>query len=144
MAKKPDEQIIEKKQGGTGAFGLYFDVVVYNQETGVLTRQERFFLHDNVMCRYQRVFGNKRAAWKARAFPSVEEARAWLRTYTANLEASTTYGVEMQFKPLVIELTTTDVEALGKVTPPYARFAGTLACEKVTGKIDDEKWRPAK
>lgn len=143
MSKTPDSTIVPKKgESGADAYGLYIDYVVYSAESGRLIRQERYFLADNLLCKYVRERGNARAAWRAFPLPNHDDARDLLIRNIERYKASPELGVEMRHKPLVVELSPTDCECVKKHEPPYARFDGNRIIERALGKLDDETWTP--
>jgi hypothetical protein len=139
----PATMITKRSGEGTGAFGLFVNFVVYNAEGGELIREERYFLADKILCKYVRLYGNARAAWRAFPLPTHDDARKLLmrniQKYATNLAGE---RVEMVNMPLVVELTGTDLAAMEKHQPPYARFTATDATVKAVGKIDDATWKP--
>lgn len=137
------EIVTRRNDGGTNAFGIYVDYIVYSKTTKNLLRQERFFLAQNMLCKYVRQAGNKRAAWRSFPLPSHDEARKLLiRNLNRYNKDDAMFGVEMLHEPVLVELATTDIEAIKKSEPPYARFDGTRVVEKHVGKIDDATWAP--
>jgi hypothetical protein len=137
-----DPQIVNKRSDGIDAYGLYVDYIVYSAGSGRLIQQERYFLVDNLLCKYVRTRGNKRAAWRSFPLPTHDEGRALLRKNVNRYLVSASYGIEMVYKPLLVELTSTDMDAVKKNEAPGARFDGTRVSEKMAGKIDDETWSP--
>lgn len=139
--KKKDPQIIRKRSGGVDAYGLYMDIIVYNQSTHMLVRQERFFIVNRMLCRYTRTAGYKRAGWKATIHETGNDAVKWLTDHLKDLEQGA-WGVEMLGLPYLVELTAADVGAIKKGEAPYARFAGTVALDASVGKVNDDTWTP--
>jgi hypothetical protein len=132
-----DPQIITRRDG-VDAYGLYLDYVMYNPDNGQLQQQLRYFLADNILSKYARVSGTKRAAWNTYTCGSHEAAKEMLAKAIEALPVNT---VEIH-TPLIVELTGSEVAASTKGEAPAARFAGTAAVQAATGKIDDTTWRP--
>lgn len=150
-----DPYIIRKREGrdGVDAFGLYVDYVLYRIDPDIptapaLLAQERFFLVSNMLCSYHRKRGNSRASWKMYKCVDHDAARARMLKRMAQFDKTIdphrhkNIELKLTHEPLLIELSITDVEALKKGETPYARFTGTLATEKATGKINDTTWKP--
>lgn len=134
----PDNQIISKRDG-VGAYGLYVDYVIYSSgDPANLLRQERRFLVQNLLCVYSRTSGDKRAAWRVYSFPDHDNAR---KALTDNMERHKD-RTEVQYQPLLVEMTESDMDAIAKGETPYGRFGGVVATEKAVGKIDDKTWHP--
>lgn len=135
-----DPNVILRRGGaGTNSYGLYVDFVVYAKSTGAMVRQERYFIAGAQLCKYMRPKGNKRAAWRSFPLPNHEEARTVLIRNLARYKDSSVYGIEMVHVPMLIELTSVDIDALKKNEAPAARHEGSRATEKAVGKLDDEK-----
>lgn len=132
--------VLRRSNAGVGAFGLYVDYIVYERVTGKLARQERFFLVGHLLCKYVRTSGNSRAAWKAFPLPDHGEARALLLRNLSRYEKDVMHDVQMVHRPLVVELTSVDIDAIKKHEPPMARHEGGRVTERAVGKIDDETW----
>jgi hypothetical protein len=140
---KDDRSVVLKKNGGTGAFGFYVDYILYAKSTNKLIRQDRFFLAENLLCRYSRKAGEKRAAWRAENYAAPAAARAALIKEVEHRGSYSGYGgLEIVHQPLVIELTVADLEAIRNGGMPEARFTGTITVEKAVGKVDDVTWAP--
>lgn len=125
------------KRDGVNAYGLYFDYVIYHPGNLTLLRQERRFLVKNLLCVYGRMAGDKRAAWRVYPYATHDAARDAL---VKHLERITVAAVLLH-KPLLVEMTASDMEAVNKGEAPYGRFGGVVATEKAIGKIDDITWR---
>lgn len=138
-----DPQVVLRRGGaGTNAFGLYLDYVVFDPTNGSFVRQERYFLVDNMLCKYIRTKGNKRAAWKPFPLPDHDEARRLLeRNLKRYQRESDTVSIEMQHVPLLVELSSVDIAAIKKQESPMARHEGTRVTEKAVGKVDDDTWK---
>src|SRR5690606_2127401 len=109
------EIVTRRNDGGTNAFGIYVDYIVYSKTAKKLLRQERFFLAQNMLCKYVRQAGNKRAAWRSFPLPSHDEARKLLiRNLNRYNKDDAMFGVEMLHEPVLVELATTDIEAIKK------------------------------
>jgi hypothetical protein len=138
-----DPQIVRRRENGVGAYGLYVAYVVYSTDTQKLLREDRYFLYDRMLVRYSRKNGDKRAAWRARQYEDFDKAQKEL---TQEIERRATYedfvALELIHTPLLVELTEADIEAVAQGEAPTARHEGTRVTEKVTGKIDDETWKP--
>jgi hypothetical protein len=138
-----DDPSVVRRRDGVGAYGLYVAYVVYSTKTNKLLREDRFFLYDRMLVRYSRKTGEKRAAWRARQYPDHVRAKKEL---VEQIELRSTYegfvALEIVHMPLLIELTEADIEAVAQGEAPVARHEGARISEKVTGKIDDEIWKP--
>jgi hypothetical protein len=137
-----DPQLVPRREGdGTDAYGLFLDFIVY--DASGLLRQERYFLADNILCKYVRQKGNARAAWRPFPLPSHDDARTLLlRNVMQYGKEDKGERIEMVHQPLIVELTPTDIDALKRHEAPGARFAATDAITKAAGKIDDATWAP--
>ena len=89
--------------------------------------------------------GEKRAAWRERVYDTVEETRQELQdeiARRANLASLVALEV-VNGAPLLIELTTEDIESVIQEQAPKARHEGSRIIERLNGgKIDDETWAP--
>lgn len=138
LSKDP-QVILRRGKTGTGAFGLYIDLAVFSLATGRLARQERFFLAGKQLCKYSRPRGKKRASWRSFPLTTHGDARDVLLKNLRRYEGSSVMGVQLLHTPLLVELTSVDVDALSKSEAPAARHEGKRAVEKAIGKLDDER-----
>ena len=132
------EQVINKKDG-VDTYALYLDYVWFSTVDGGLLREERRLLVKNLVCFYSRAKGDKRASWKVAKYDDHDQAREALMKNLGR-EVSNC-GVQLIGKPLIVELTTTDVEAVEKNEAPYTRHTGNSVIERECGKIDDDEWK---
>lgn len=135
MTDTPTTESIERvsRTNGVGTYGLSVDYVVVDKD-GRLVRQERRFLAMNMLCRYSRTNGMKRASWKGATFPTHTDARAAMLTDVAEDNSTSV----MVAAPVAVELTAADVDQIKKGEMPHSRHSGVVATEKVAGKVDDE------
>lgn len=138
LTKDPNA-VLRRGGTGTNSYGLYIDFAVFSKSTGKLHHQERYFVAGSQICKYLRNRGNKRAAWRAFPLPSHDDARNVLMRNLKRYADSTIYGVELLSAPMLVELTTIDVQAIEKGEAPPARNEGSRATEKAVGKLDDER-----
>ena len=132
-----DPQIINRRDG-LDAFGIFVNYVMHHPETGELQQEFRYFVANDIVCKYARLKGNKRAAWNTY---KVADHAAALEMLHKAVEALPENTVQLHL-PLIVELTEADLDNLLKAEAPVARFAGSDAVQKVLGKIDDDTWVP--
>ena len=137
MTSTPDPNVILRRDG-LDAYGIFLNYVMYEQSTGVLEQEFRYFVANNIFCKYARMSGNKRAAWNTYKAADHDAALNMLRDSIAALPVN----CEQMHDALIVELTEADLDNLIKAEAPVARFAGSDAVQKVLGKINDETWRP--
>lgn len=137
MTTTPDPQIVRRRDG-LDAYGIFLNYVMYNPSTGVLEQEFRYFVADDIVCKYARMSGNKRAAWNTYKTSDHAAALEMLREAIKALPQN----CEQLHDALIVELTEADLDNLRKAEAPVARFAGSDQVQKVLGKVDDEKWRP--
>ena len=137
MTSTPDPQIINRRDG-LDAYGIFLNYVMFHPTTGALEQEFRYFVAGDIVCKYARINGNKRAAWNAYKTPDHDAALDMLRRAVEALPSNT----EQLHLPLIVELTEADLDNLRKGEPPVARFAGSDAVQKVLGKVNDETWLP--
>lgn len=126
------------KRDGVAAYGLYFDYIVHGT-SGQLLRQERRFLVKNLLCVYSRTSGDKRAAWRVYPYADYDGAKqALIKSLERHKD-----NIELLYKPLLVEMTESDMVAVSTGEAPYGRFGGVVATEKAVGKIDDSTWKAA-
>jgi hypothetical protein len=138
MTTVPDPQIIQRRDG-LDAYGIFLNYVMYNASTGALEQEFRYFVADDIVCKYARMSGNKRAAWNTYKTADHDAAIDMLRKAIEALPVNT----EQLHDALIVELTEADIDNLRKAEAPVARFAGSDAVQKVLGKVNDETWKPA-
>jgi hypothetical protein len=132
-----DPQIINRRDG-LDAYGIFLNYVMYRQDTGALEQEFRYFVAGDIVCKYARTNGNKRAAWNTYKTADHDAALEMLHKAIESLPINT----EMLHLPLIVELTEADLDNLRKGEAPVARFAGSDAVQKVLGKINDDTWLP--
>ena len=134
----PTDPHIIARRDGLDAYGIFLNYIMFNPTTGVLEQEFRYFVANDILCKYARMSGNKRAAWNTYKTTDHEAALDMLRKAIEALPHNT----EQLHNALIVELTEADIDNLAKAEAPVARFAGSDAVQKVFGKVNDETWRP--
>lgn len=128
---------IVQKRNGVGAYGLSIDYLRLSSLGEVLT-QERVFLALNMVCRYTRARGMKRAAWTSDVYETHDDARKAVVADLAMKTSDHTPGVTLMAPPLCVELAKSDVASIGAGMMPHARHTGVVSTERISGKVNDD------
>lgn len=132
MAKSRDPQVVNKVDG-TGSYGILFEWVNVRSD-GSFENLNRAFLVGELLCTYTKRSEDKRAAWTTYSYEisGASAARAFLRAALNHPLAV------MTAKPILVEMSPSDIESIKRAEAPTGRQAGIISLERITGKINPE------
>ena len=127
---------IDKREDGSGQYGFYLVVLLFDNATGRLQTEERYFVARSMLCKYTRDVGDESAAWNGYPLADYASSRELLEMCLQRHSENSSLQVFIS-APILVELTRTDIEAIDEAKQPYSRFDGARSFEHTFGKVED-------
>lgn len=136
LTKDPD--VITTKDG-VDAYGLYVELVRFNEYSGSFDAHIRVFLFENSLSMYTRQAGRKAGRWQVVYYNSHEVARQAMLDTVSTLNHIGRV-VEMRGEPLLIQASVSDIVATRKKDKRGAdcRWRGINTMDARLGKVTDD------